>query len=97
LPQLFKDRGLQTGEQPGCKDRRSVAAGRGAEGEADELVLIGFLDQAGGELAELLVALRGRGLGFGLLLLLFSAFIFVSHGDSLTPMRWLWKCKLPSQ
>jgi hypothetical protein len=34
------------------------------------------------------VAGRGRGLWFGLLLLLFTAFVFVSHGDSLTPMRF---------
>ena len=45
-----------------------------------------FLDHAGGDLAELLVAWRGRCLWFGLLLLFFSAFVFVSHGDSLTPM-----------
>ena len=46
-----------------------------------------FLDDAGGDLAELLVAWRWRGLWFGLLLLLSSAFVFVSHGDSLTLMR----------
>jgi hypothetical protein len=33
------------------------------------------------------VAWRGRGLRFGLLLLFFSSFVFVSHGDSLTPRR----------
>jgi hypothetical protein len=33
------------------------------------------------------VSWRGRCLWFGLLLLFFSAFVFVSHGDSLTPMH----------
>jgi hypothetical protein len=37
---------------------------------------------------------RGRGLGLGRLLLLFSAFVFVSHGDSLTPTTELWKFKV---
>jgi len=36
LPQLFKDRGLQTGEQPGCdNDRRSGRPDEVVEGEAD--------------------------------------------------------------
>ena len=83
----------------GCRHRATLRrAGQGIErpcGErelrwpADGLAaLLGrFLDHAGGDLAELLMAGRGRGFGFGLLLLFFSAFVFVSHGDSLTPMH----------
>ena len=63
----------QGGERPGDRGLRHRANRRRAgekqwPGDGLAALLGGFLDHAGGDLAELLVAGRGRGLGFGLLL-----------------------------